>query len=159
MNAPEPPRDGEDDGVAAVDVPERAAALDYGRARIGLAVADELGFLAHPREFIPANPPQRALRQIASLAKREGITLFLIGLPRNMDGTEGLSARRARKFADEVGAATGVVVELVDERWSTVQAQARLHESGLDSRASRTKIDSASAAILLQAWLDGRSRA
>lgn len=134
----------------------RVAALDYGRSRIGIAVADELGLLAHPRDFLPANPPQRALRQIAGLAKAEGLTRILIGLPRNMDGTEGLSARRARKFADEVQAVTGLEIELVDERLSTVQAQALLHASGRDARESRSKIDSASAAILLQAWLDVR---
>lgn len=136
--------------------PPRAAALDYGKARIGVAVADELGLLAHPRPFLPASPPARALRLLTSFARTEGVTLFLVGLPRRLDGTEGLSARRARKFAEEVEQASGVPVELVDERLSTVQAQARLHESGADTRSSRSKIDSASAAVLLQAWLDGR---
>lgn len=136
--------------------PRRVAALDYGRARIGVAVEDELGLLAHPRDFIPAQPPQRALRQIVALARQENITLFLIGLPRNMDGTEGLSARRVRQFAEQLQQLAQIPIELVDERWSTVQAQARLHESGLDARRSRAKIDSASAAILLQSWLDGR---
>jgi putative Holliday junction resolvase len=90
------------------------------------------------------------------LAKEEGISLFLVGLPRNMDGTEGLSARRARKFGEEVQAATGVPIEFVDERLSTVQAQAKLHEAGRSTKDARPAIDSASAAILLQAHLDSR---
>lgn len=135
---------------------QRPAALDYGRARIGVAVADELGLLAHPRKHVSARPPARALRELRRLAEEEGITLFLVGLPRNMDGTEGLSARRARSFAEEVGQFTGVPVQLVDERLSTVQAQAKLHEAGRSSKDSRRDIDSASAAILLQSHLDSR---
>ncbi len=114
--------------------------------------------MAHPRAFVPAKPPQRALRQLAKLAKDEGISLFLVGLPRNMDGSEGLSARRARKFAVELQNSSGIEVEMIDERLSTVQAQARLHEAGATAKNSKTRIDSASAAILLQAWLDGNQR-
>ena len=65
---------------------------------------------------------------------------------------------KSRFLADEIGKKTGLPVELVDERLSTVQAQMRLHESGHDARSSKGKIDSASAAVLLQAWLDGRRR-
>ncbi|HSC87750.1 MAG TPA: Holliday junction resolvase RuvX [Polyangiaceae bacterium] len=141
------------------ETPEaRALGLDYGQARIGVAVSDELGWFAHPRDFIAAKPPQRALRLIQGLVRAEGIGHVLVGLPRNLDGTEGLSARRARQFADELSALLRMEVELVDERLSTVQAHARLRESGRDARSSRERVDSASAAILLQAWLDGRRR-
>lgn len=136
--------------------PGRAAALDYGRARIGVAVADELGILAHPRPFVSAKPPAKALRLIASQLKAEGVTLVLVGLPRNMDGSEGLSARRARKFAEEIGQACELPVELVDERLTTVSAQGLLREAGRSARDSKSKIDSASAAVMLQSWLDGR---
>jgi putative Holliday junction resolvase len=142
---------------AARTPPPRALGLDYGQARIGVAVSDELGLLAHPREFVPAQPPQRALRQLVALVKREEIGQVIVGLPRNMDGSEGLSALKARRFAAELGRALVVPVALVDERLSTVQAGARLRESGRDARASKTRIDSASAAVLLQAWLDGQN--
>lgn len=157
MNEPLPPSPPQRGPGTDVQAAPRVAALDYGRARIGVALADELGLLAHPRDFVAANPPGRALRLLVAFAKKEGIGRFLVGLPRNMDGSEGLSARRARKFAAELHAASRLPIEFVDERLSTVQAQARLHESGLDTRGSRGKIDSASAAVLLQAWLDGRS--
>ncbi len=125
-------------------------------ARIGVAVSDELGMLAHPRPFVAARPPARAVSEIGRIVRAEGIELLLVGLPRNMDGSEGQSARRVRKFVDGLKEKLDTPVELIDERLSTVQAQARLHEAGRNEKNSRTRIDSASAAILLQSWLDGR---
>jgi putative Holliday junction resolvase len=132
----------------------RVAALDYGQARIGVAVSDELGLLAHLRPFVPARPPQRALRLLKELFAQEEVKLVLVGLARNMDGSEGLSARRCRKFALQVGEATGISVELIDERLSTVEAGAKLRDAGQNARGSKGKIDSASAAVILQSWLD-----
>lgn len=134
----------------------RAAAIDYGQARIGVAVADELGMMAHPRPFVPAKPPARALRIISSQLKSEQVTHILVGLPRNMDGTEGLSARRARKFAEELELVSGLSIELVDERLTTVSALGLLRAGGTNAKDSRTKIDSASAAVMLQTWLDSK---
>jgi putative holliday junction resolvase len=125
-------------------------------SRIGVAVSDELGMLAHPRPFVPAKPPPRALRLIQALVKQEGITEILVGLPLHMDGREGLSARRARKFADEIATKTQVAVHLVDERLTTRAAQGLLHDAGRTTKDSRTHIDSASAAFLLQGWLEAR---
>lgn len=135
----------------------RVAALDYGMARIGVAVADDLGLLAHPRPFVAAKPPARALAEILRFVRQEGVTQLLLGLPRNMDGSEGMAARRVRKFAESLEEKVRVPVEFVDERLSTVEAQLRLHAAGKSEKSSRTLIDSASAAILLQSWLDGRS--
>ena len=142
--------------MGSPETTDRVAAIDYGRARIGVAVSDALGMLAHPRDFVAAKPPQRAMRELSKLAKREELVLFLVGLPRNMDGSEGLSARRARKFALELQKTSGLPIEMIDERLSTVEAQSRLHEAGGTAKSSKLKIDSASAAVLLQAWLDGR---
>lgn len=137
----------------------RVAALDYGQARIGLAVSDELGMLAHPRPFVPARPLERALRDLRLLFRQEGVQHVLLGLPLSLKGAEGLAAGRARKFGQALGAATGVAIEYVDERLSTVGATARLREAGHDAREARGRVDSAAAALLLQAWLDGRRRA
>ncbi len=134
----------------------RVAALDYGRVRIGLALTDELGLLAHPRPYLDGRDPNRALQALGALVKAEGITRFLIGLPRHLDGREGLSARRARQFARRVQGATGVPVELVDEWLSTVEASGRLRAQGLSVREQRGRVDSAAAALLLQSWLDAR---
>ncbi len=136
----------------------RVAAVDYGRARVGVAVSDELRIMAHPRPFVLATPPARTLRELKSLFRAEQVCLVLVGLPRNMDGTEGLSARRARKFASALAEACNLPVEFIDERLSTVEAQARLREAGGRVKDTRSRIDSASAAVLLQSYLDARSR-
>lgn len=132
------------------------AALDYGQARIGLAISDELGFLAHPRPFVPARPLERALRELRGFLRREHVTHLLLGLPLSLDGSEGVAAGRARKFGQALTEAVGLPVEYVDERLSTVGASLLLREAGHDARAARTRIDSAAAALLLQTWLDGR---
>lgn len=134
---------------------ERVLGLDYGRVRIGVAVSDELGLLAHPRPAIPAEPRPRALRAIRTLVRGEGIARVVIGLPRNMDGSSGRSERRVREFARELEREVERPVLFLDERLSTVQASARLREGGLDARAQKEKIDSASAAVVLQSFLDG----
>jgi putative Holliday junction resolvase len=82
----------------------------------------------------------------------------LVGLPLNREGEEGREAKRVRKFAQMLADATGREVELVDERFSTVEATRRLREGGVSARRGRQRVDAASAAVLLQAWLD-RSRA
>ena len=136
----------------------RVAAIDLGKARIGLAVSDELGLLAHPRPFLDGRDLTSSLAALRRLAIEEAIETMLVGLPRNLNGSEGPSARRARRFAEILKKATGCTVELVDEWLTTKEAQARLHAQGLDTRESRTRIDSASAAVILQSWLDAAER-
>jgi putative Holliday junction resolvase len=137
----------------------RAAALDVGKVRVGVAVADELGVLAHPRPFVDGRDPRRAIEALVKLAAEEGIGLFLVGLPRQLSGEEGPSARRARRFAQQLKTKSAIDVEFVDERLSTQEARARLREQGVRDRDARDRIDSASAAVLLQSWLDGQKRA
>jgi putative holliday junction resolvase len=134
----------------------RAAAIDLGKVRVGLAVADELGFLAHPRPFLDGRHPGRLVEALAILASEEGIDLFVVGLPRTLSGEEGPAARRARDFAERLRHRTGLRVELVDEWLSTREAMSRLRDQNLDGRAARQRIDSAAAAIVLQSWLDAR---
>jgi putative Holliday junction resolvase len=132
----------------------RAAAVDFGSVRVGLAVADEIGLLAHPRPFLDGRDPPRVLRDLAALAAEEGIDVFVVGLPRRLDGKEGPSARRAREFASALRKATGVRVVLLDEWLTTREAKGRLRDQGLNEREQRGRIDSASAAVLLQSFLD-----
>jgi putative pre-16S rRNA nuclease len=134
--------------------PVRAAGIDLGTVRVGLAVADELGMLAHPRPFLDGRDARKLVARLTDLAREEKITCFVVGLPRRLDGREGSAARRARKFAADLSRASGVEVELVDERLTTREAVGRLRERGLDARAARTLVDSEAAAILLQSWLD-----
>jgi len=137
----------------------RAAAIDLGKVRVGLAVADELGLMAHPRPYLDGRDPRRVVSQLCRLAEEEGITVFVVGLPRSLNGKEGLPAQRARRFADALKARTRAEVEMMDEWLSTREAHARLRDSGTTSREARERVDSAAAAVLLQSWLDGRRMA
>ena len=133
----------------------RAAAVDLGKVRVGLAVADELGLMAHPRQYLDGRDPRRVVFELARLAEAEGITVFLVGLPRQLNGKEGVAAQRARRFAEALAARTAARVELIDEWLSTREAHARLREQGATTREARERVDSAAAAVLLQSWLDG----
>jgi putative Holliday junction resolvase len=135
----------------------RAAAVDLGSVRVGLAVADELGLMAHPRPFLDGRDSGRLVERLAAWATEEGVSLFLVGLPRTLAGEEGTAAKRARRFAALLKKRTGLRVEFVDERWSTKEAQQRLRAQGLREREARQRVDSAAAALLLQSWLDSRS--
>lgn len=133
----------------------RLAALDWGKARIGVSVADELGLLAHPRPPIDARNRRAALDALRALAEEEGITRFVVGLPLTLDGAAGASADKVERFAEQVAAATGREVELVDERLTTVEAHRRLDAAGMRGRDRKERIDGAAATVLLQAYLDG----
>jgi len=134
----------------------RVAALDVGEVRIGVAVTDELGMLSHPRPTIAASPPPAALRALCELVEAEEIQRFVIGLPLRLTGHEGIEARSARAFGARVQEATGCEVEFWDERLTTTQAHRFLMQAGHSSRKRRTRIDSAAACIVLQAWLDAQ---
>ena len=132
----------------------RAIAVDVGKVRVGVAVADELGLVAHPRPYVDGRDPRRAVEALAALAEAEHIDRFVVGLPLTLEGAEGPPARRARRFAEALARRTGLEVELSDERFSTKEARGRLREAGRDERALRERVDSAAAAIVLQSWLD-----
>jgi putative holliday junction resolvase len=134
----------------------RVAALDLGAARVGVAIADDLGFMAHPRGVLAARPRPVLLEKLKELAVAEQLERFVVGFPLDMRGTEGEAARRARDLAQAIADATGCDVELFDERLTTVQAQRALTASGLKREKARARIDEASAVAILQAWLDGR---
>ncbi len=137
----------------------RAAAIDLGKARVGLAVSDELGMMAHPRPFLSGSDTGRLIGQLIQLASSEHIEVFLVGLPQTLKGTEGPAARRARRFAERLQERSQLTVELIDERFSTREAMQRLREQGLSERQARARVDSAAAAVLLQGWLDRRRSA
>ena len=136
----------------------RVAAIDLGKVRVGVAVSDDLGLLAHPRAPLSAKSPKELVSELRKMAHAEGIERFLVGLPLDRMGLEGREARRARRFAQRLSDETGKLVELVDERLSTVQAARRLRDRGVSAKRGRGKIDGEAAAVILQTWLD-RARA
>lgn len=131
----------------------RVMAVDYGSRRIGLALSDPLGSFAMPLEMIPNRGDTAAAAAVIERAKARGAARIVVGLPRNMDGTEGASAAAARKFAGRLGAA-GIPVELWDERLTTRQAEQSLIESGRRREERRELVDMVAAQQLLQSWLD-----
>jgi len=135
----------------------RALAIDLGSVRVGIAVSDELGLMAHPRPHLPGGSWPKLLEALRELATTESIDRFIVGLPRLLNGSEGRAARDARRFAVALAKYTGIQVTLCDEWLSTREAQARLREGGSKQKDTRSRIDSAAAAVLLQSWLDGRS--
>jgi putative Holliday junction resolvase len=136
----------------------RAIAVDVGKVRVGVAVADELGLVAHPRPYVDGRDPRRAVEALAALAEAERIDRFVVGLPRTLRGEEGPPARRARRFAEALARRTGLAVELADEWLSTREARGRLRDAGLAERELRERVDSAAAAVVLQSWLDARRK-
>ena len=134
--------------------PRIVVALDFGKARVGLAISDELGMLAHPRPALDAENRKVLLAAIVALATEEQATFVLVGLPLEMGGAVGPSAQRAISFAQSVADATGLEVELVDERLTTVEAKRKLGAAGRAKKDQKAYIDGASAAVMLQAWLD-----
>ena len=133
---------------------ERVCALDLGAVRIGVAIADELGMMAHPRGVLAAKPRPAFLESLVKLVREEGLTRIVVGFPLDMRGTEGEAARRARLTAQAIADATGCDVELFDERLTTVEAQRAITASGLKREKARARIDEAAAVAILQAWLD-----
>jgi putative pre-16S rRNA nuclease len=132
----------------------RYLGVDLGRARIGLALADDVLRTARPLRVVTRRGEAADLAVIAESARDYEVERAVLGLPLNMDGTEGASARLARAFAPKLEAALGVPVELFDERLSTFEAASRLRDQGFSAKDSRSKVDAEAAAVILQGWLD-----
>jgi putative Holliday junction resolvase len=134
----------------------RTCALDLGRARVGVAIDDDLGLMAHPRGTFSGRDRKALVADIARFAKDEGVGHVVVGLPLNMNGSEGPGAREARAIAQAIADATGLAVEMWDERLTTVQAHRALSDSEVRGRDRRDRIDEAAACAILQSWLDAR---
>lgn len=135
---------------------KRALGIDLGDARIGVALSDELGFLAHPLQTLAVkegNVPGR----IAAIAREKSASTIVVGMPRNMDGTFGPAAAKARAFIEQLATVAPCPVVPWDERLSTVAAQRNLQEAGRKARDQKDIIDQAAAQIILQSWLDAQS--
>lgn len=134
----------------------RALGIDLGEARVGVAVSDDLGMLAHPVETIPVKAG-RVMQRILEIAKNRDIQTIVVGMPRNMDGSFGPAAGKAQTFIEALRLESPCRVVPWDERLTTVSAQRSLHEAGKNTRAQKAVIDQVAAQILLQSWLDSRA--
>jgi putative Holliday junction resolvase len=126
--------------------------IDFGRARIGLAISDELRFLAHPLETVPAT--KDSVKRIAEIVDQRKIDKVVVGVPRHMSGEIGQSANEALEFAGKLREQLPCPVETWDERLTTVAANRALREAGKKTRQSRKVVDQVAAQMILQSYLD-----
>ena len=137
----------------------RVLAVDPGKARVGVALSDELRILASPLCVLDGSDRLRLVARLKELVRENDVKRVLVGLPLHMSGEAGGSATRARDLAQRIADATGLEVELVDERLTTVEATRKSREAGRGKKAaarSAPPIDDKAACVLLQSWLDRR---
>ena len=134
----------------------RVLAVDLGAARTGLAVCDEDEVLASPAGVVAERDRQRLAERIAAAVREQGAGAVVVGLPRNMDGTEGESAKGAREFARLLGALVSVPVELRDERGTTITAHGFLNDTDTRGKKRKAAVDAVAATVILQDYLDYR---
>ena len=132
----------------------RIMAIDYGDARIGLAVSDPTGLLCGEAWTMEEWNMERASRRIAEEAARREVSTLVLGLPKNMDGSEGPRAEKSRAFAALLEADSALPVVLWDERRSSIEAHAILHAAGRKEKVHRKTVDAVAASLILQGYLD-----
>lgn len=130
--------------------------VDLGHVRTGLAISDKSGFLASSLCVIEERNEGRLVEKITAQAKENGAELIVVGLPKNMDGTEGESAQRARDLAAKISELSGLPVEMQDERGTTVTAHAYLSAGEVYGKKRKKRVDAVAASIILQDYLDSR---
>ena len=131
----------------------RIMAIDYGDRRIGLAVSDLLGMLCGDAWTMEEWNMERAAVRISEEAAKRDVGTLVLGLPRNMDGSEGPRAEKSRKLKAMLEAESGLPVILWDERRSSIEAHAILHASGKKERAHRKTVDAVAASLILEGYL------
>ena len=128
--------------------------LDVGDVRIGIAVSDMLGMIANARKSYTRKGLEKDLRYFTDLAKAENADAFVLGLPKNMDGTEGERVEVTREFGDKLHEFSGLPVVYMDERLSTVAAERMLIQADVRRDKRKKVIDKVAACIILQNYLD-----
>ena len=131
----------------------RIMAIDYGDQRIGLAVSDPMGILAGEAWTMEEWNMERAAARIADEAAGRRVERLVLGLPKNMDGSEGPRAEKSREFKAMLENASGLEVVLWDERRSSIEAHAILHAGGRKEKDHRKTVDAVAASLILEGYL------
>ncbi len=129
-------------------------AIDLGKARTGIAVSDNTMFLASPLCVIEEWNRGKLAEKIAQLVRQEKAELIVMGLPKNMDGSEGESALGAREFADKLAQLTDVPIKMQDERCTTMIAHRYLNDTNVRGKKRKKTVDAVAATVILQSYLD-----
>ena len=132
----------------------RILGIDYGDARIGLAISDALGWTAQALQVIRRTTDQEAIRKIADIVKQYEVAEIVLGFPKNMNGTVGPRGEITQIFANQLEDNLNIKVHLWDERLSTVSAERVLIEADMSRKKRRGIIDKVAAQMILQTYLD-----
>lgn len=131
-------------------------AVDYGDVRTGLAVCDKNEILASPVAVITESDRERLIEKVISAAKERRAESFVVGLPKNMDGSEGFRAEACRDFAQKLASASGLNVEMYDERLTTVSAHNALNATNTRGKKRKAVVDAVSAVMILEDYISFR---
>jgi len=132
-------------------------AIDHGDKRMGIAASDPLGMMAHPLEFIPSEPFDGFLVRLKEILAERETEQIIVGMPRNMDGSIGPQALKVEDFVAVLKKSVTVPVRTWDERLTTVVAEDKLREAGVNMRDAKKKVDASAAAVMLQDYMDSFS--
>ena len=130
-----------------------ALGLDVGTKTIGLALTDPIGLLATPLRTLSRKGVRADVEALVPTVEERGVAHLVVGMPYELDGSEGRSARLARQVGDALAARTGLPLHYVDERYSSVEAERRMIASGARRKKRRDIVDQVAAVVILEAWL------
>lgn len=136
----------------------RVMAVDYGDARTGIAMSDLLCSIVGSTTVLHSRNREKTIQGIAVLVQENGVGEIVVGLPRNMDGTEGVRAQLCREFAQCLEEATGITPVMWDERRTTVEAHQILSEHNYHGKKRKNTVDAVAASLILEGYLGFRSR-
>ena len=136
----------------------RVMGIDFGDARTGIAMSDLLCSIVGSTTVIHSRNPEKTLAEICKLVTDNQVTEICMGLPKNMDGTEGVRAQLCREFAQKVQDATGITVHLWDERRTTVEAHNILSEHNYHGKKRKNTVDAVAASLILEGYLGYRQK-
>ena len=131
----------------------RIMGIDYGDARTGLAVSDEMNILVGEAWTLNEWNPERVADVIAQEAQKRNVGRLVLGLPKNMDGSEGARAEKCRDFAELLRSKTDIELVMWDERRSSIEAHAILHANGKKEKKHRKTVDAVAASLILEGYL------
>lgn len=133
--------------------------VDFGRARTGIAICDKSELLASPVTVINEKYVPALVQKVAALAAERKAERIVVGLPVNMDGSEGESAQNARRFAEDLQQASGLPVDMLDERCTTMEAHQFLNATNTRGKKRKAVVDAVSAVIILENYMSKRKSA
>ncbi len=136
----------------------RIMGIDYGDARTGVAISDLLCSIVGSTAVVPSRNTEKAIGDIVRMARESQVGQIVVGLPRNMDGTEGPRAELCREFAKKLEEATGLPVALWDERRTTVEAHNILSAHNYHGKKRKETVDAVAASLILEGYLAFRGR-